>query len=82
MLVYDLGQNFTGWVRVAMKGTKGTKVRLRFSEELHDDGTLDFTCNEKAKAMVEYVMKGGGLEVYEPRFTYFGFQYVEITADP
>jgi alpha-L-rhamnosidase len=82
MKVYDLGQNFTGWVRVAMKGAKGTKVTLRFSEELHDDGTLDFTCNEKAKATVEYVMKGGGLEVYEPRFTYFGFQYVAITADP
>jgi alpha-L-rhamnosidase len=81
MKVYDLGQNFTGWVRVAMKGKKGTKVFLRFSEELHDDGTLDFTCNEKAKATVEYVMKGEGLEVYESRFTYFGFQYVAITAD-
>jgi len=80
--VYDLGQNFTGWVRVAMKGAKGTRVFLRFSEELHEDGTLDFTCNEKAKATVEYVMKGGDLEVYEPRFTYFGFQYVQITAEP
>jgi len=81
MKVYDLGQNFTGWIRVAMKGKRGTRVFLRFSEELHDDGTLDFTCNEKAKATVEYIMKGGGLEVYEPRFTYFGFQYVEITAE-
>ena len=82
MKVYDLGQNFTGWVRVALKGAKGTRVFLRFSEELHEDGTLDFTCNEKAKATVEYVMKGGGGEVYEPRFTYFGFQYVEVTAQP
>ena len=82
MLVYDLGQNFTGWVRVAMKGAKGTRVHLRFSEELHEDGTLDFTCNEKAKATAEYIMRGNGVEVYEPRFTYFGFQYVEITADP
>lgn len=81
MKVYDLGQNFTGWVRLTMKGEKGTRVKIRFSEELYEDGTLNFTCNEKAKATIEYILKGDGNETYQPRFTYFGFQYVEITAD-
>ncbi|MCG8307446.1 MAG: glycoside hydrolase family 78 protein [Cytophagales bacterium] len=81
MKVYDLGQNFTGWIRLKMKGERGTKVRIRFSEELYEDGTLNFTCNERAKATVEYIMNGNGLEYYEPDFTYFGFQFVEITSD-
>jgi alpha-L-rhamnosidase len=81
MKVYDLGQNFTGWVRLKMSGSKGDKIRIRFSEELYEDGTLNFTCNENAKATVDYTLKGDRIEYYEPRFTYFGFQYVEITAE-
>ncbi|MCD6596343.1 MAG: family 78 glycoside hydrolase catalytic domain, partial [Bacteroidales bacterium] len=82
MIVFDMGQNFTGWVRIALKGEKGTKLRIRFSEELYEDGTLNYTCNEKAKASLEYIMKGGETEYYEPKFTYFGFQFVEITGEP
>ncbi len=82
MLVFDMGQNFAGWVRIAVKGEKGTKIRIRFSEELYEDGTLNFTCNENAKASVEYILKGGGTEYYESKFTYFGFQFVEITGEP
>ena len=79
--VFDLGQNFAGWVKVKLKGTKGTKITIRFSEELKKDGTLDLTCNEHARATAEYVLKGGGTETYEPQFTYFGFQYAEVTSD-
>jgi alpha-L-rhamnosidase len=81
MLVYDLGQNFTGWVRLKLKGEIGTKITIRHSEELYEDGTLDFTCNERARAAVDYILKGGEQESYEPAFTYFGFQFVEITSD-
>ena len=81
MMVYDLGQNFTGWVRMTMTGEKGTRLKIRFSEELYKDGTLNYTCNEHAKATIEYVLKGDSVETYQPHFTYFGFQYVEITSD-
>lgn len=81
MKVYDLGQNFTGWIRLTVDGNKGDKVRIKFSEELNEDGTLDFTCNEHAKATVEYILKGGGSETYETTFSYFGFQFVEITSE-
>ncbi len=80
--VYDMGQNFTGWVRLRMKGKKGTHVKLRFAEEAYEDGSLDPTSNEHAKARAEYIMKGVDVETYEPKFTYFGFKYVEITAEP
>ncbi|MBN1854136.1 MAG: family 78 glycoside hydrolase catalytic domain [Pirellulales bacterium] len=80
--VFDMGQNFAGWVRIAMQGTQGTKVVLRFAEDLHDDGTIDVTSNEHAQATATYILKGGGIEVYEPRFTFFGFRYVEIRGEP
>lgn len=81
MLVYDLGQNFSGWVRLKLKGEQGTKITIRHSEELYDDGTLNFTCNERARAAVDYILRGDEEERYEPSFTYFGFQFVEITSD-
>ncbi len=80
MKVYDMGQNFAGWVRIKVKGTKNTLVKIRFSEDLNDDGTINITSNENARATAEYRMKGVGIETYEPRFTYFGFKYVEITS--
>ena len=79
--IYDFGQNFAGWTSLALKGRRGTKIKIRFSEELDAAGNLDVTCNENAKATAEYTLKGGGIEVYEPHFTYFGFQYAEITSD-
>jgi len=80
--VFDLGQNFAGWVRLTATGPRGTRITLRFAEDLKPDGTLDVTSNERALATDVYVMKGGGAEVYEPRFTFHGFRYVEVTGFP
>lgn len=80
--IYDFGQNFTGWVRLKVEGPAGAEVRLRHAELLHDDGTLNVGPNENAEATDVYVLRGGGPEVYEPRFTYHGFRYVEMTGFP
>jgi alpha-L-rhamnosidase len=79
--VFDMGQNFAGWVKVILKGEKGSKIKIQFSEELTKDGTLDLTCNENAKATAVYILKGAPEETYEPGFTYFGFRYASITSD-
>jgi len=81
MKVFDMGQNFSGWVRIKAKGKKNTRLKIRFAEDIHEHGTLDATSNENAKATAEYIMKGTGIEEYEPAFTFFGFRYVEITAE-
>jgi alpha-L-rhamnosidase len=81
MKVFDMGQNFSGWVNVKAKGKKNTKLKIRFAEDLKSDGTIDATSNEHAKATSEYIMKGDGLETYEPAFTFFGFRYVELTSE-
>ncbi|MGD2245245.1 MAG: glycoside hydrolase family 78 protein [Candidatus Aminicenantes bacterium] len=80
--VFDLGQNIAGWVKLRVKGKAGAKVTLRHAERLNPDGTIYTTNLRDAKATDTYVLKGGEEEVFEPRFTFHGFQYVEVTGFP
>jgi len=82
VFVYDFEQNFTGWVKLKVKGKEGTKVTLRYAELLNDDGMINTRPNRAAKATDVYILKGNGEEIYEPRFTYHGFRYVELTGFP
>ena len=80
--VYDLGQNIAGWARLRASGAAGTRIVMRYAEDIHPDGTLDTTTNRAARATDTFILKGAGTEVYEPRFTYHGFRYVEVTGFP
>jgi len=81
--VYDMGQNFSGWVRLRVKGPAGTVVRLRHAELLYEDGTLNVENLRRARATDTYILRGDPEgEVYEPRFTYHGFRYVELSGFP
>lgn len=78
--VYDFGQNFAGRARIRLTAPAGTRVRLRHAEMLERDGTL-YTANlRSARATDEYVCRGEGAEAFEPRFTFHGFRYLEITG--
>ncbi len=80
--VFDLGQNFAGWVRMKVRGEAGTPVQLRYGELLNADGTV-YTGNLRtAKATDTYILKGEGDEEWEPHFTYHGFRYVEVRGFP
>ena len=80
--IYDFGQNFSGWTRLNVEGQAGTEIRLRHAELLDDGGALNLGPNENAEATDVYILRGGGPEAYEPRFTYHGFRYVEMTGYP
>jgi alpha-L-rhamnosidase len=80
--VFDMGQNMVGRVRLKVEGEAGTEVTLRHAEALNPDGTI-YTENLRfARATDRYVLRGAGEEVYEPRFTFHGFRYVEVTGYP
>ena len=80
--IYDFGQNFSGWARLKVSGPGSTQVKLRFSELLNEDGSLNTNPNQGAGATDIYILKGQGEENYEPRFTYHGFRYVEVRGFP
>jgi alpha-L-rhamnosidase len=80
--VYDMGQNISGWAELRSSGPRGSAVTLRFSELVYPDGTINRENIREAKSRDVYILKGGGTETYEPRFTYHGFRYVEVTGYP
>ncbi len=80
--VFDMGQNMSGWARMRLEGPAGTKVTLRYSELLYDNGMINRETIRAAKSRDIYFLRGGGEETYEARFTYHGFRYVEVTGFP
>ena len=81
--IFNLGQNFAGNIRLKVKGPAGHRITLRYGEMLHPDGRLMTENLRKARATDYYVCKGDEQgEVYTPRFTFHGFQYVELSDFP
>ena len=78
--VYDLGQNISGWARVTATGKAGSAVTLRFAEMLQADGTLYVENLRSALATDVYTPAVDGEFSWEPRFTFHGFRYVEISG--
>ncbi len=80
--VVDFGQNLTGWVRLRLQGPAGHTVKVYHAEVLDKEGNF-YTANLRAaKARLEYTLKGGREEVYEPHFTFMGFRYVKVENWP
>lgn len=79
--VLDFGQNLVGRLRLRMNGPRGTEVTIRHAEVLQD-GELYTRPLRQARATDRYVLAGHGEEIWEPRFTFHGFRYAEITGWP
>ena len=80
--VFDFGQNLAGWARLKVQGQRGQKIELKFAENVYPDGSIDVTTTRNAQAQDEYILKGRGVEQFEPRFTYHGFRYVRLRGYP
>jgi alpha-L-rhamnosidase len=76
--ILDMGQNMVGWVSLKIKGEKGDTVKMRFAETLKGRDSLYLDNMRKAQVTDKYILKGEGIERWEPRFTYHGFRYVEV----
>jgi hypothetical protein len=77
ILVYDLGQNFAGWPAIAVAGHAGTMVTLTPGELLNNDGTVSQR-SSKGPQWFSYTLRGAGIESWHPRFSYYGFRYLQI----
>jgi alpha-L-rhamnosidase len=76
----DFGQNLVGWLRLKVRGPAGTMITVRHAEVLdHDElGTRPL---RTAEATDRFILSGGD-DVFEPTFTFHGFQYVELDGWP
>jgi alpha-L-rhamnosidase len=80
--LFDMGQNMVGRVRLKVRGPVGKTIDLRHSEMLDKDGKPYTTALRTARAIDHYTTKGNAEEVFEPRFTFHGFRYVEVRDYP
>lgn len=75
--VYDLGQNFSGVIRLAMKAAGRQEVKLWPAELLNPDNTINQSASG-APYWFGYKTAGEGYVEWQPQFTYYGFRYVEV----
>ncbi len=80
--VIDFGQNLVGWVTIKVKGNAGDKITVSHSEVLDKAGNFYTTNLRAAKAQDVYILKGGEEEIFEPHFTWHGFQFIKIEGYP
>ncbi len=84
--IVDAGRNVVGWARLRVNGPAGTEVVMRYAELLGADGdihTENIAWVDKEIFQTDtYILRGEGEETWEPRFTYHGFQYIQLSGLP
>jgi len=81
VFVFDFGEELSGVYRIRLRGPAGAEVRVRHAEALRDDGQL-YVANLMGIANHRdlYWLSGDGPQTFSPRFTYYGFRYLEVTG--
>lgn len=78
--ILDMGQNMVGWLAIRLNGKKDKPIVMRFAENLQPDGNLYMDNIRGALVTNIYTPASDGQVDWEPRFTYQGFRYAEITG--
>lgn len=81
--IVSLPEMTTGWAAVTFRGlTEGRQIVLSYGETLNADGSLfDFTNMGMFGRTLQqdiYTAAGAGEETFEPKFSYKGYQYMQI----
>lgn len=85
--IYDFGENVSGWVKIRTSGKRDTEIQLIYAEQLTADGKDIDNVNINSFTHQQhhtdsYILKGEGVEEWEPRFVYHGFRYVKAVNAP
>ena len=75
--VFDMEQNLSGFPMIKVSGKSGDKVRLTVGENIHEDGSVNQS-QSGSPYYYEYTLKGGTEEIWHPRFSYYGYKYIQI----
>lgn len=80
----DFGQNMAGWMELSIEGELGQEITIQCTEVLDEKGNLDpRTTGIRATKVIQtqkYICKGEGPEKWNPRFTYFGFRFAQVSG--
>lgn len=80
--IFDLGQNIAGRIRLRVKGKAGQMLKIRYAEILDPKDNSFYTDNLRAARCTDFYILSGDAdgETWEPKFTFHGFRYVEISG--
>ncbi len=59
VFIVDMGQNFAGVVRIKVNGKAGTQIKLKYGENIHPDGSLNFLTTMAGHIKSMWNLKGG-----------------------
>ena len=76
LYVYDFGQNASAIIRIKVRGEKGKQIRLIPGELLGEDSLVTQQATG-SPYIFSYTLKGSDEEVWIPKFTYYGFRYLQ-----
>lgn len=85
IFVYDFGKNFAGWPEVTVKGAAGSFVKLVGGELLESHGLVTQASAHAfpdSQNSFTYILNGHGEERWHPRFSYYGFRYLQVETTP
>jgi alpha-L-rhamnosidase len=77
IIAVDCGQNLAGFLRLTVRASRESTIRVRHAEVLEADGSLHTAALRSARATDDYRIVAGEA-VLAPSFTYHGFRYAEI----
>jgi alpha-L-rhamnosidase len=77
--VFDFGQSIIGYASLQTEGKATKEVELKYAETLTEKGLVE---QNGIKPTDKYLLKGYGVEKWEPKFSFHGFRYVEIEGLP
>lgn len=82
--VIDFDRVMAGNVRIRVEGPAGTTIKLIYGETVSEEGAVnqDQTFIYAPFQTDTYVLKGKGIEVWQPVFSYKGFKYVQVEGWP
>lgn len=78
--VFDFGQEIAGWCKLQLKGKAGAHIRVRHAELLKPDGDIDTSNLWGTAQQDDYILNSDQSVTLEPRFTYHGFRYAQVTG--
>ncbi len=76
-IIADMGQNLAGFPEISISGKRGQKVIIYVGEKLTKHGVV----NQRETGRphyYEYTLRGNGIDIWHPRFSYYGFRYIQV----
>jgi hypothetical protein len=76
-MVFDMAQNLAGFPQITVNGKRGDTITIFVGESVFPEGAVNQRETGRPH-FYTYILKGTGDETWHPRFSYYGFKYIQV----